>query len=141
MRQGLSRSAPVVYVTPDGYDVDFKTLIVGLVGRRNRLIHIGFAELDDVRMLAWNDAGAYAQSLTTYDPTLVPRMAWEFTRFIQGNLPRPSVFIEPSIGANLLMHGATLLYLLGAGDAWAPAAAAAWRAWQASHAAPTGAAG
>lgn len=136
LRQDLSVWAPAVYVTADGFDIDFKSLIVGFVGRRNRLIHLTFAELDDVRMLTWNDAAAYGQSLTTYDTTLVPRMAWEFTRFIQGTLERPSVILYTSYGAHLLLHGPTLLYLIGAGDAWAPGALAAWQAWQAAHITP-----
>jgi hypothetical protein len=133
LRQTLSQWAPAVYVTADGFDIDFKTAIVGLVGKRHKLIHVGFAELDDVRMLTWNDAGAYAQSLDTYDATLWPRMLWEFTRFIQGKLPRPTVILYSSYGAHLLMHGPSLLYLIGAGDAWAPPALAAWQAWQASR--------
>lgn len=134
LRRTLSQWAPAVYVTADGFDVDFKTLIVGLVGRRHRLAHIAFTELDDVRTLAWIDAEAYAQALTTSDATLWPRMVWEFGRFMQGKLPRPSVFIEPSIGAHLLLHGPTLLYLIGQGDAWAPGAVAAWEAWRATQA-------
>ena len=136
VQQTLGQWAPAVYMTPDGFDVDFKTLIVGLVGRRNPLVHIGFAELDDVRILAWNDAGAYVQSLTTYDATLVPRMVWEFGQFTRGKLPRPSVFLQNNFGAHLLLHGPTLLYLLGQGDAWAPSALAAWQAWRSTHSAP-----
>lgn len=136
LRSELSPWAPAVYVSSDGYDVDFKTLIVGLVGKRHRLVHIGFPELDEVRILAWNDAAAYAESLTTYDATLTPRMVWEFSRFVQGNLPRPSVFLYSSFGMHLLLHGPSLLYLIGAGDAWAPAALAAWDAWRSPHVAP-----
>jgi hypothetical protein len=134
----LAGGSAVVRVGTHGLDIDLHMTAVGAATpQRNWVFSVGFAELSEVRTLGANEAQAYSQSMEQYDPTVGARAAWELYQFVEGKVTRPSIFGQLSFGTHLLVRGPTVLYLIGNGDEFGPAAVAAWQAWQARHAVPT----
>jgi hypothetical protein len=130
----LARYTATVYVGAEGLDLDL--VPSSRTPRRTYRFSVGFAELDEVRMMDGLTAEGYMFSMEQYDPTLNIRSEWELVRFLTDQNFRPSVLPMFGIGTQLLMRSPTLFYMVGNADQFGPAAVAAWQAWRAAHPAP-----
>jgi hypothetical protein len=127
-----------LYVGTDGVDIDLRPPTIGPAPRRSFRFSVGFAELDEVRMMDGLTAQGYMASMEQYDPSFTVRMSWELLRFLNDQKFRPSL-LPPfwGIGAQLLLRSSTLFYMIGTADQFGPAAVAAFQAWRAVHPAPS----
>ena len=125
-----------LYVGTDGVDVDLRPLTIGSAPRRSYRFSVGFAELDEVRLMDGLSAQGYLASMAQYDPSFAIRMEWELLRFLTDQNFRPSLLPCWGIGTTVLLRSSTLLYMVGNADQFGPAAVAAWQAWLAAHPAP-----
>jgi hypothetical protein len=126
-----------IVVGTDGLDIAIKVNTIGGPPQPNWLFHVAYSEIDELRLLDWLDAQAYWQTMEQYDPTLTARASWELMRYLQRQLPRPSIFQWLAGGTHLLIRGPSLLYLVAWADPTGPAAVAAWQAWRTVHAPPS----
>ena len=129
-------------VGADGVDFDLRPAIIGPAPPRSFRFSVGFAELDEVRMMDGLTAQGYLASMAQYDPSFRVRMEWELVHFLTDQKFRPSL-LPPlmGIGMQLLLRSSTLFYMVGNADQFGPAAVAAFEAWRAAHPAlptPTG---
>ena len=117
----------------DGIDV---ALPVNYLGnprvRQSWVFHVAFSEIDELRMFGAMEAQAYGDSLGQYDPTIAIRASAELFRYANGQIARPTIYLGPGVGPNLLIRGPNLLYVVGLADDSGPAAVAAWQAWRAA---------
>jgi hypothetical protein len=125
-----------LYAGSDGVDIDLQPLIIGPAPKRNFRFSVGFAELDEVRMMDGLTAQGYMASMAQYDPSFGGRGSWELLRFVNDQKCRPSLLPFWGIGTQLLLRSSTLLYMVGNADQFGPPAVAAWQAWRAAHPAP-----
>lgn len=122
-----------VYVGTDGVDIDLRPPTIGPAPKRNFRFSVGFAELDEVRILDGLTAQGYLASMDQYDPSFSVRTQWELLRFLTDQRYRPSLLTYSGIGPQLLLRSSLLLYMIGNADSFGPAAVAAWQAWRAAH--------
>jgi hypothetical protein len=97
---------------------------------------VGFAELDEVRLMDGLTAQGYRASMEQYDPSFSVRGSWELARFVNDQKFRPSLLPFWGIGTQLLLRSSSLLYMVGNADQFGPAAVAAFQAWRAAHPVP-----
>ena len=118
----------------DGVDFDLRPAIIGPAPPRSFRFSVGFAELDEVRMMDGLTAQGYLASMAQYDPSFRVRMEWELVHFLTDQKFRPSL-LPPlmGIGMQLLLRSSTLFYMVGNADQFGPAAVAAFEAWRAAH--------
>ena len=135
--KGRSQYAPWVSVGPDGIYVELRIKTIGGPQRR-WVFHVTFDEIQEARTLGAPDAQAYWDSMCQYDPTLAVRAGLEMFSYLKGDMARPSIFQDLTVGRHLLVRSPTVLYLIGRADQTAPPAVAAWQEWRAAHEAPTG---
>jgi hypothetical protein len=130
----VARYIATLYVGADGVDIDLRPPIIGPAPRRSFRFSVGFAELDEVRMMDGLTAQGYMASMAQYDPSFSVRMEWELVRFLTDQKFRPSL-LPPlwGIGTQLLMRSSTLFYMVGNADQFGPAAVAAFQAWRVAH--------
>jgi hypothetical protein len=123
-----------LYVGVDGVDIDLRPSIIGPAPPRSFRFSVGFAELDEVRMMDGLTAQGYMASMAQYDPSFSVRMEWELLRFLTDQKFRPSL-LPPlwGIGTQLLLRSSTLFYMVGNAEQIGPAAVAAFEAWRAAH--------
>jgi hypothetical protein len=121
-----------LYVGTDGVDIDLRPPTIG-AARRNYRFSVGFAELDEVRMMDGLTAQGYLASMDQYDPSFSMRMEWELLRFLTDQKYRPSLVTFAGIGPQLLLRSSSLFYMIGNADQFGPPAVAAWQAWRAAH--------
>ena len=120
-----------ISLIPDGVSIDLRPINVGRLRARQQVFSVGFAELDEVRMMDGLAAQGYLLGLEQYDPTLQVRVPWELFRFLSGQITRPTLCVGVvGLGTHVLMRSSTLLYLIGNADQTAPAIVAAWQAWR-----------
>ena len=124
-----------LHVGTDGVEVDMRPAFIRRAPESYRF-SVGFAELDEVRIMDGLTAQAYWGSMGEYDPTLAIRMEWELLHFVADQKARPSILGLIGFGTHLLLRGPTLLYLIGNADPFAVDAVTAWQAWRAAHPAP-----
>jgi hypothetical protein len=124
-----------VYVGNDGVDIDLRPPTIGRA-RRTYRFSVGFAELDEVRMMDGLTAQGYLASMDQYDPSFSLRMQWELVRFVADQKYRPSLLPCWGLGPQLLLRSSLLFYMVGNADQFGPAAVAAWQAWRAVHPVP-----
>jgi hypothetical protein len=136
VKKEMSKGAASVLIGADGLDIVQHVTTIGGPPRGPWNFHINFAEIDELRMLDAMDAQAYWQTMQTYDPTLSARQAFELYQYLQGKLPRPSIYQNISAGQHLLIRSPSVLYLLAWEDESGPLAIAAWQAWRATHGTP-----
>jgi hypothetical protein len=136
VKKQVATNAAAVVVGAEGIDVVQKVSVIGGPARGPWDFHVGFAEIDELRMLSPMEAQTYWQTMEQYDPTLTVRAAMELYRYLKGELPRPSIYQWVSAAAHLLIRGPSVLYLLAFADESGPAAITAWQAWRAAHATP-----
>lgn len=134
--QQLGPYMATVYVGNDGVDIDLRPPTIGPAPNRHFRFSVGFAELDEVRIMDGLTAQGYLASMQQYDPSLDVRMQWETLRFLTDQKFRPSLGAYAGIGPQLLLRSSSLLYLVGNADQFGPTAVAAWQAWRARHPAP-----
>jgi MFS family permease len=120
-------------VGADGVDIDLRPPIIGPAPRRNFRFSVGFAELDEVRMMDGLTAQGYMASMAQYDPSFSVRMELELIRFVADQKFRPSLLPCWGIGTQLLLRSSTLFYMVGNADQFGPAAVAAFQAWRTAH--------
>jgi hypothetical protein len=136
VKKEMSKGAASVIIGADGLDIVQPVTTIGGPPREPWDFHVDFAEIDELRMLGAMDAQAYWQTMQTYDPTLIARQAFELYQYLQGKLPRPSIYQNISAGQHLLIRSPSVLYLLAWEDESGPLAIAAWQAWRATHGTP-----
>jgi len=124
-----------LHVGTDGVEVDMRPAFIRRAPESYRF-SVGFAELDEVRIMDGLTAQAYWGSMGQYDPSIGIRMEWELLRFIADQKARPSILGLIGFGTHLLLRGPTLLYLIGNADPFAVDALSAWQAWRAAHPTP-----
>jgi hypothetical protein len=124
-----------VHVAADGVEVDMRPAFVRRAPESYRF-WVGFAELDEVRVMDGLTAMGYWGAMAEYDPTIGIRMEFELLHFVADQKARPSILGLIAIGTHLLMRGPTLLYLIGNADPFAVVALTAWQTWRAAHPAP-----
>ena len=124
-----------LHVGTDGVEVDMRPAFIRRAPESYRF-SVGFAELDEVRIMDGLTAQGYWGSMGQYDPTIFIRMEWELLHFVADQKARPSILGLIAFGTHLLMRGPTLLYLIGNADPFAQDALTAWQAWRAAHPAP-----
>ena len=122
-------------VGTDGVEVDMRPAFIRRAPESYRF-SVGFAELDEVRIMDGLTAQGYWGSMGQYDPTIGIRMEWELLHFVADQKARPSILGLIGFGTHLLLRGSTLLYLIGNADPFAVDALTAWQAWRAVHPAP-----
>jgi hypothetical protein len=132
----LARYMATLNVGTDGVEFDLRPAFIRRAPESYRFF-VGFAELDEVRMMDGLTSQGYWASMEQYDPTLFIRMEWELLHFVADQRARPSIVGLLGFGTHLLVRGPTLLYLIGNADPFGPAAVAAWEAWRAAHRAPS----
>jgi hypothetical protein len=132
----VARYMATLHVGTDGVEVDMRPAFIRRAPETYRF-WVGFAELDEVRIMDGLTAMGYWGAMGEYDPTIVLRMEWELFHFVADQKARPSILGLIAIGTHLLMRGPTLLYLIGNADPFAVDALTAWQAWRAAHPAPT----
>ena len=121
-----------LHVGADGVEVDMRPAFIRRAPESYRF-SVGFAELDEVRIMDGLTAMGYWEAMGQYDPTIVLRMEGELLHFIVDQKARPSILGLIAIGTHLLLRGPTLLYLIGNADPFAVDALTAWQAWRAAH--------
>ena len=123
-------------VTADSVEIEVRFIVIGTPPQPRWHLSVPFADLEEVRLLDGLSAEGYLTSLQAYDPTLQFRLQWEVWRFYMGKVAKPSLFMPgvTAAGAQLLLRGPGLLYLISNADETGPAAVAAWEAWRATHA-------
>ena len=125
-------------ITPaaDTIEIEVRFIVIGTPPQSRWHLSVPFADLDEVRLLDGLSAEGYMTSLLAYDPTFQFRLQWEVWRFYMGKVARPSLFAPgvTAAGAQLLLRGSNLLYLISNADETGPAVVAAWNAWRATHA-------
>jgi hypothetical protein len=124
-----------VTVLPDHLEIDVWSPALGIAQHRYA-VSVGFAELDEVRMLDATSAQGYWASMLRYDPSIGGRADWDVYRLVTGQTTRPTVLNLSVPGSSLLMRSSALLYLIGGADQFGPPAVAAWESWRAAHPAP-----
>ena len=124
-----------LHVGSDGVEVDMRPAFIVRAPESYRF-WVGFAELDEVRIMDGLTAQGYWGAMGQYDPTIVFRMEWELFHFVADQKARPSILGLIAIGTHLLLRGPTMLYLIGNADPFAVDALTAWQAWRAAHPAP-----
>lgn len=124
-----------VTVVPDGLDIEVWSPALG-VPQHQYLVSVGFAKLDEVRMLDAPGAQAYWASMLRYDPSIGGRADWDVYRLVTGQTTAPTILNLSIPGASLLMRSSALLYLIGGADQFGPPAVVAWESWRAAHPAP-----
>jgi hypothetical protein len=124
-----------LHVGAEGVEVDMRRAFVRRAPDSYRF-SVGFAELDEVRIMDGLTAQGYWGSMGQYDPTIGLRMEWELLHFIADQRARPSILGLIAIGTHLLLRGPTVLYLIGNADPFAVDALTAWQAWRAAHSKP-----
>jgi hypothetical protein len=124
-----------VHTGADGVEVDMRPAFIIRAPESYRF-WVGFAELDEVRVMDGLTAMGYWGAMAEYDPTIMIRMQFELFHFVADQKARPSILGLIAIGTHLLMRGPTLLYLIGNADPFAVDAVTAWQAWRAAHPAP-----
>jgi hypothetical protein len=124
-----------LHVGADGVEVDMRPAFIRRAPDSYRF-WVGFAELDEVRIMDGLTAQGYWGAMGQYDPTIFLRMEGELLHFMVDQKARPSVLGLIAIGTHLLMRGPTLLYLIGNADPFALDALTAWQAWRSAHPAP-----
>lgn len=137
--EGTKQVAPymaTVHVGADGVEVDMRRAFVRRAPESYRF-SVGFAELDEVRVMDGLTAMGYWGAMGEYDPTIGIRMEWELLHFVADQKARPSILGLIALGTHLLMRGPTLLYLIGNADPFAVDVLTAWQAWRAANPAPT----
>jgi hypothetical protein len=132
----LAPHMATLHVGTDSVEVDMRPAFIRRAPESYRFL-VGFAELDEVRIMDGLTAQAYWGSMGQYDPTITIRMEWELFHFMADQKARPSVLGLIGFGTHLLLRGPTLLYLIGNADPFAVDALTAWQAWRAAHPAPT----
>jgi hypothetical protein len=125
-----------VYVGNDGVDIDLRPPTIGPAPKRNFRFSVGFAELDEVRMMDGLTAQGYLASMEQYDPSFSVRMQYELLRFLTDQKFRPSLLPYSGIGPQLLLRSSLLFYMIGNADQFGPTAVAAWQAWRSAHPVP-----
>src|SRR5205807_10428694 len=95
---------------------------------------VGFAELNEARLMGGPTAQGDMASMAQYDPSFCVGMPWELLRFFTDQKFRPSL-LPPlwGSGTQLLLRSSTLFYMVGNADQFGPAAVAAFEAWRAAH--------
>jgi hypothetical protein len=131
----ISPYMATLHVGNDGVEFDLRPSPI-LRAPESYRFSVGFAELDEVRLMDGLTVQGYWQSMEQYDPTLAVRMAAELLHFVADQKARPSLLGFGGIGAHLLLRSSTLLYVIGNADQFGPVAVAAWQAWRAAHPAP-----
>jgi hypothetical protein len=134
--QQLAPYMATLYVGTDGVDIDLRPPTIGPAPQRNFRFSVGFAELDEVRIMDGLTAQGYLASMEQYDPSFSVRTQWELLRFLTDQKFRPSLLAYSGIGPQLLLRSSSLLYMIGNADQFGPPAVAAWQAWRAAHRAP-----
>lgn len=132
----FSSYLPTIAVNAGGLEIEVRFIVIGTPPQPRWHLSVPFAELDEVRLLDGLSARGYMESLQAYDPTLPVRLQWEVWRFYMGKVAKPTLFTPglTAAGAQLLLRGPKLLYLISNADATGPAAVDAWNAWRAAHA-------
>jgi hypothetical protein len=136
--EATRRFAPhmaTLHVGTDGVEVDMRPAFIRRAPESYRF-SVGFAELDEVRIMDGLTAQAYWGTMGQYDPTIGMRMEYELFHFVADQKARPSILGLIAFGTHLLLRGPTLLYLIGNADPFAVDALTAWQAWRAAHLAP-----
>jgi len=128
----VARYMATLHVGTDGVEVDMRPAFIRRAPETYRF-WVGFAELDEVRIMDGLTAMGYWEAMGQYDPTIVLRMEGELLHFIVDQKARPSILGLIAIGTHLLLRGPTLLYLIGNADPFAVDALTAWQAWRAAH--------
>jgi hypothetical protein len=131
----LAPHMATLHVGTDGVEVDMRPAFIRRAPESYRFT-VGFAELDEVRIMDGLTAQAYWGSMGQYDPTISIRMQWELLHFVADQKARPSILGLIGFGTHLLLRGSTVLYLIGNADPFAVDALTAWQAWRAAHPAP-----
>lgn len=121
-----------LHVGADGVEVDMRPAFIRRAPETYRF-WVGFAELDEVRIMDGLTAQGYWAAMGQYDPTIYLRMEGELLHFVADQKARPSILGLIAIGTHLLLRGPTLLYLIGNADPFAADALNAWQAWRAAH--------
>jgi hypothetical protein len=124
-----------LHVGTDSFVVDMRPAFI-VRAPESYWFSVGFAELDEVRIMDGLTAQSYWGVMGQYDPTLTVRMEWELLHFVADQKARPSILGLLGFGTHLLMRGPTMLYLIGNADPFAVDALTAWQAWRAAHPAP-----
>jgi len=132
----LAPHMATLHVGTDSVEVDMRPAFIRRAPESYRFL-VGFAELDEVRIMDGLTAQAYWASMGQYDPTISIRMEYELFHFMADQKARPSILGLIGFGTHLLLRGPTLLYLIGNADPFAADALTAWQAWHAAHPAPT----
>jgi hypothetical protein len=132
----LAPHMATLHVATDGVEVDMRPAFIRRAPESYRF-SVGFAELDEVRIMDGLTAQGYWGTMGQYDPTIGIRMEWELLHFVADQKARPSILGLIGFGTHLLLRGPTLLYLIGNADPFAVEALTAWQAWRAAHPAPT----
>jgi len=131
----LAPHMATLHVGTDGVEVDMRPAFIRRAPESYRF-SVGFAELDEVRIMDGLTAQAYWGSMGQYDPTIGIRMQWELLHFVADQKARPSILGLIGFGTHLLLRSSTVLYLIGNADPFAVDALTAWQAWRAAHPAP-----
>jgi len=131
----LAPHMATLHVGTDGVEVDMRPAFIRRAPESYRF-SVGFAELDEVRIMDGLTAQGYWGAMAQYDPTIGIRMEWELLHFVADQKARPSILGLIGFGTHLLLRGSTLLYLIGNADLFAVDALTAWQAWRATHPAP-----
>jgi hypothetical protein len=131
----LAPHMATLHVGTDGVEVDMRPAFIRRAPDSYRF-SVGYAELDEVRIMDGLTAQGYLGAMGEYDPTFTIRMEWELLHFIADQKARPSVLGLIGFGTHLLLRGPSLLYLIGNADPFAADALTAWQAWRAAHPAP-----
>jgi hypothetical protein len=134
----LAPHMATVHVGTDGVEVDMRPAFIRRAPESYRF-WVGFAELDEVRIMDGLTAQGYWGTMGQYDPTIGARMEWELLHFVADQKARPSILGLIGFGTHLLLRGSTVLYLIGNADPFGVDALTAWQAWRAAHSAPTAA--
>ncbi len=134
-REATRQLAPhmaTLHVGTDSVEVDMRPAFIRRAPESYRFL-VGFAELDEVRIMDGLTAQAYWASMGQYDPTISIRMEYELFHFMADQKARPSILGLIGFGTHLLLRGPTLLYLIGNADPFALDALTAWQVWHAAH--------
>jgi hypothetical protein len=131
----LAPHMATLHVGTDGVEVDMRPAFIRRAPESYRF-WVGFAELDEVRIMDGLTAQAYWGAMSQYDPTIGMRMQWELFHFVADQKARPSILGLIGFGTHLLLRSSTVLYLIGNADPFAVDALTAWQAWRAAHPAP-----
>jgi hypothetical protein len=135
MKATIPRYLGSVTVLPDHLEIDVWSPALG-VPQHRYAVSVGFAELDEVRMLDAPGAQAYWASMLQYDPSIGGRADRDVYRLVTGQTNTPTVLNLSVPGMTLLMRSSALLYLVGGADQFGPPAVVAWESWRAAHPAP-----